>query len=743
MFLSDTLLPQCLFTTMLSAFSPGLGGSPQSAASRGGRPREWTDSRSRQLARMYLYSDSKLDIILEALKDPTWKPQKDAANKILHRLLGNDPRWLRPKSKEESQAHIRCLEASNRPIHRQHSAPPLSLTDTEPLQLATTDPFQTNIELDYYPPDVGDFAWPPLPDPLYSPASWERHLRHAGSIGLNAAPELPQLHRRGSALSILTVSSMASSFVERLKSKEVPSSDMANLWKLSRRYTMPKSAAPSPHPSALPVRASPPGHHAFPSLDMPSDVDHTSAGYAVPGDYINLGSRFSFVDRRSCDQNSRAHDEKKCWCAVTRALFDHFQRSGSSRVALVSNPQSVWHLNQMDITARDDFGHTPLHVLASVENCQAQLLAVVAEALDQESEILRVVNTAGQSFLHVLHPFWFSRESKLKELIGLLKQHAFDILGRDVYGRNIFHTMREHGASDVQTENCAQGLDKKTINRRDAFGRMPARYRPSRRAARSISRVVAAQRLMSPIPESRPTNESDSRIIKQTKLLKIIYDAISTEPGEGDSMQEDMEGRNGFHALAEVIIGVKHIEKHANLDLKRKHDKVCTDNPSDDEPTRRIKYLEGLVIAGVDVNHYNTAGDTPLMVFVVRLSDGATKAEKDEVRSIIKELVAKGADMERRNRRGETALQVAARHGQKVAVDTLLSLGANPYVRNSDGDSVLDVVDSMWKVSEGDDTSSYEACRKLCGPPMVVTPKQTPSEHDEWTFRPRAIGQGR
>ena len=539
------------------------------------------------------------------------------------------------------------------------------------------------------------------------------------------------LHRRGSALS------MTNTFMERLAFKGVSYSDAGNLWKVSRRFTMPKMGASSPQQAASSVRASPPGHHVFPGANISSVVDYSSAGYAVAGDLLNLGSRFSLEDRRACDKISRAHEDGKCWCTVSEVLFSQFQHLASARVVSVPDPYMIRHLHELDGTARDDFGHTSLHLLASSENCQSQLLSVVAEALNQDRELLGAVNTAGQTFLHLLHPSWFLPGSRLEDLVKILKQYGFSILGRDVYGRNLFHIMREYDTSFDRIQNCALGIDTKALNRRDAFGRMPLRSRPSIQAARSIRRLIAAQRLTIPASGSPPATESESRILAQTKLLKIIYDAVSTEPGEGDPTREDLEGRNGFHALAEVILSMKSIKKHANIGVKRKHDKASTDDTVNEEPVRRIELMEGLIRARVDVNHHNIAGDTPLMTFVVRLSDGETKAENLEVRNIIDRLVEAGADMERRNRRGETALAIAARHGQKVAVDALLKLGANPYVRNSDGASILGVVDSMWRVSTGDSTGSYEACRKLlCGrPPMIVEPKQCPSIIDEWSFR--------
>ncbi|KAH7040613.1 ankyrin repeat-containing domain protein [Microdochium trichocladiopsis] len=725
---------------MSPAFSPGVAaGSPHSGASRGGRPRDWNDSRGRQLVRMYVYTENKMDIMLEAIRDRHWAPQKDAANKVLHKCLGNDPRWLRPKSKAESKQQIKALENSTRPVFRQPAAG--SLTAAGAMQLDTSNlegnalALNVDAPMSGVSPNPDNNRWSSSPYSLSSPNGWQTSLQSA-TFAYSGPIEWPQLPRRNSALSDVTVSSMASSFLERLTVKGASPSDAADLWKLSRRFTAPRSATSSPSLSS-PLRASPPGHQAFPSADMPLLLDQSRAGYAVAGDFINIGHGFSFEGDKTCDKTSEAHDNGNCWCAVSEQLFNHFQSMPSARIVLAPDAQAVWALRDINTAARDEFGHSALHLLASLEHCHSQLLSVVAEALTGKDQVLSAANTARQTFLHMLHPSWFLPGSQLENLIHILKQSHFDILGRDVFGRNVFHIMREHNVEFQRLQGCALGLNPKVLNVRDAFGRMPLRALPSGpslHAARSIRRVIAARRLTASSSDGPPTIESDSRIIAQTKLLKIIYAATATDSSRADPTMEDLEGRNGFHALAEVILGVTPMIDHVSRGQKRKHDEPTIDQPNP-EPMPRITHLEALIDAKVDINHHNVAGDTPLMTFVVQLSDGKTKAENVEVRGIINGLVGAGAEMERRNRRGETALLVAARHGQKVAVDALLKLGANPYVRNSEGQSALDVVDSMWRVSEAA-MGSYEACRKLlCGGQALKSePKQSPSIFDEWTF---------
>lgn len=438
----------------------------------------------------------------------------------------------------------------------------------------------------------------------------------------------------------------------------------------------------------------------------------------------------------TCDQSSEAHRDQKCWCTLSQELLRHSQLDIHQSSYLVPNIEMVQRLDDINVAARDKFGHTPLHFLASRPDCQSQLLSVVGDALAHGDRILGVVNTASQTFMHVLHPVWFQLKSPLETLFGLLERSQFDVLLRDVFGRNVFHIMREHECDLERVQLCARGLNPQAVNIRDAFGRKPLRPLPSgsmQHMLRTVRQIMLAQRLTT-LTAEQSIPESDSRVFAHTKLIKIIGTATSTEPSRADPSIEDLHGRNGVHALAELALGPNPIRCHMSRGQKRKYDTKDVEQ-SEQDPMPRVQHLKALIHAKADINHYNLAGDTPLMAFVVQLSDGTTKAEIAEIREVVGCLVKAGADMEKRNRRGETALLLAARHGKKVAVDALLKLGANPYVRNADGESILDVVDSMWLLNVTI-RSSYEACRKfLVGSSLAKTEqKQEPSIFDEWAF---------
>lgn len=82
----------------------------------------------------------------------------------------------------------------------------------------------------------------------------------------------------------------------------------------------------------------------------------------------------------------------------------------------------------------------------------------------------------------------------------------------------------------------------------------------------------------------------------------------------------------------------------------------------------RLNIIEFLLARGADVNIRDPRGETPLHV-------AARKGEGE--RKVIEMLVEHGADINARNARGETPLALAQKSGQSAIADYLISKGAN------------------------------------------------------------------
>src|SRR5579871_3070612 len=103
-----------------------------------------------------------------------------------------------------------------------------------------------------------------------------------------------------------------------------------------------------------------------------------------------------------CIPGLRLHDSKSCWCAVAEELRTKSKLwvCGTGLTLNVADPPSS--LLHLDLTFRDNFGNTALHLLAA----RGASLQVIMEAIERVHDV-NTVNTAGQSFLHVLEDDFF------------------------------------------------------------------------------------------------------------------------------------------------------------------------------------------------------------------------------------------------------------------------------------------------------------------------------------------------
>lgn len=122
--------------------APPVSSRRSPGGTRIGRPPQWTVSRSRKLARMYVYTNLSIERIIKVLQNDVFRPRyshnaskpvvfllilvrKNSAQKTIHKMLDNDPRYLRPESREEMNQRIESLwESSIRKTRRRGRGSP-------------------------------------------------------------------------------------------------------------------------------------------------------------------------------------------------------------------------------------------------------------------------------------------------------------------------------------------------------------------------------------------------------------------------------------------------------------------------------------------------------------------------------------------------------------------------------------------------------------------------------------------
>lgn len=474
-------------------------------------------------------------------------------------------------------------------------------------------------------------------------------------------------------------------------------------------------------------------------------------GFALPGDFLTAHTR-------SCaDFPGQQHGKGNCWCSIAKDT----STDQNSWLLPTGEPsprvrQILEHPPSENVSLVDSFGNTPLHLFAALGGYQETLCGMVARASHGS---LRAVNTGGQTFLHVLNLEWFvdfsGPSTPLKRLLGHIRASCPEILYEtDVYGRTFFHRAHSVIRDPPALANLISLFNPTLASRRDAFGFNPvpdpdvtsqSPYIPPRRTDSPSPLVKDIARSN---PSSRPPSSASegSFLAYHARLVRVIQSSY-TNP-----LIEDAEGRNGLHCLAEAILNQQTMDRHVRSSssssaspastsrpLKRKLDSKTpspapgatatsnspkTSTPEDTLPTR-LRHLHSLLHPSVSLSlsHYDKRGYTPLMAFIEHIPDDQDDKAKT-LQAILETLVRAGggggganSTTEARNRRGETALLMAARLGRKVALATLLEMGASVAARDAHGRGLLEVLDGEVRGAKArEDVSLYarlEACRVL------------------------------
>ncbi|KAH8906878.1 hypothetical protein BR93DRAFT_879287 [Coniochaeta sp. PMI_546] len=703
-----------------------------SGSARIGRPPQWTVSRSRKLARLYVYTTLSIEKIIKVLEDDVFRPRKNSAQKTIHNMLDNDPRYLRPDSRSEMDQRISSLSVSpnRRRGKKKKKASPLPAGSDFDTVAGIKEEFtcdtSRNASVSVDDADSIDQLKEAIlqrPDLIFSS---ELMYRPSGGQSTmfsgSAAPStssIRDLRRR--------VSGCSTRYAQQIS-------------QLLKHFTISSASDTTQRPAVSTRRPSICSTDALP-LEPEVFEAFPEVGFALPGDFIK-------VQNLSCAGfPGQDHFGGKCWCSIAEAVATE-RTAWLLPTGELSNRalQVLAEPSQYNLACCDCFGNTPLHLFAALEGYQEPLFGMVLNSPD-----VRATNNAGQTFLHILNIEWFSDLSSpsapLKQLLAYLRDTAPDMVyAKDVYGRTFFHRVHSLIRDSEILDGILSPFNPAISSRRDAFGFNPLAntslggegpFIPPRRVG-----------LLTPLPEERPnsskersvpwtSNEEDAFVAYHTRLLQIIQASYD------NPRIEDEDGRNGLHCLAEVILNPQTMDEQRTAvsngrPLKRKYDRHSPEGGAEGPLASRLRHLQGLLKSPrpLDVNHYDKLGNTVLGAFITHLSDDQDDKAKS-LATIIETLIRAGARVEGRNRRGETPLLVAARLGRKIALTTLLERGVNVHVRDVDGKGVLQVIDATCRAAK-DDVSLYarlEACRVLLTGRRDWGVVQYPTVLQEWRTR--------
>lgn len=403
-----------------------------------------------------------------------------------------------------------------------------------------------------------------------------------------------------------------------------------------------------------------------------------------------------------CMEGTDAHDYHECLCSMYETGVDKHLLWATPN-GLTTQAERILKFGpifESDLTYCDAFGNTLLHFFAARAH-PALLLRVLIE----HDGLSRCLNTSGESFLHCLSRAWYAGDAiylrvLLRHLACDNSHNSLDVYSKDIYGRSIFHLMAESIISRETLAELMELFDSDVYATRDAFGTVPE-----------------ATRSKIPSQDHHKTDKQPDTLDPaeyQARLRETIDRVYACE----DKRAENEGGWNGLHCTASIIISQNSLlafNKIPNLTVEHpvlgknfNHKKV-----EHDSSTKVFKKREDIMLdligLGVDVNAYDAVGNTVLMHFVAYLPEDDD--QKTPV-NIIDRIIESGADIQARNRVGETALHVAVRLGKKRAMRKLVTEGANVHARDIHGRTPLrTLADEIQKA--GNDSVTYahlEAC---------------------------------
>jgi ankyrin repeat protein len=452
-----------------------------------------------------------------------------------------------------------------------------------------------------------------------------------------------------------------------------------------------------------------------------------------------------YVQRQGlCIPGFKSHDSKTCWCLEE---LDANSQVWVCQTGLINQQRfdPPTSLSSLNIQFRDLFGNTVLHLLAARGAGFDVIIDALLQGVDGNAK-----NNAGQNFLHALCRRFLTQlaTSRLALESFLQKLNAFNIkfFDRDLFGRSFFHLLTRRARKlDRNSLGALSYLNVRLPSSRDSFGwiatfdakaageRFDRDYRngiieeryeaakytdgsPSRipcHAEHSRSTVSGAANIENAsipnvplIANQGSLDDADALLHKHARLLETASKAINSP-----SIQ-DSEGRNGLQCLAEAALDIDKTKAQVDSSNKRKRDQTKPDFSSKCFAFR-YELVQKMVYLGVDVNNYDKSGNTVLMAFVTHFPDG----EDDKTfAKLFRHLIENGANVQWRNRRGETALHIAVRLGHKVATRVLLESGANVHCRTSEGKGVLAVGETYYFRAREEPRlyASIMACMALC-----------------------------
>ena len=458
----------------------------------------------------------------------------------------------------------------------------------------------------------------------------------------------------------------------------------------------------------------------------------------------------------SCRGDPRADKCPYCIYEVPKA--HNFIRLLVEQRITHGNVEEAWENrpDNLNFCELDDFGDTILHLAASLGAGSLILSWLISTGISVHAK-----NVVGQTFMHVLNPAGFalcgihdlvasgySCGDTIAMLLDTLKEMDFDFSAEDDFGQTPMHVLTQYEIHSHTMELAIKaGMSKDTsFSTQDFLGR-------SIEQQMRIQSFIECNWLVDPQREFvmdlllHDVKPSIAFFDEQGEKFLTALDSLDNKVSHFDAVlratafkaasgspEIRFRGGNGLHFLAESCIRLWIASENRVIDAAQRKRKRQAEASLSIEPTSCvfpyiIDMVEKLLKLDVDPNQYDNHGNTPLMAFIG--SDLSPTPDRKLTANVLQLLIDSGANVSRRNRRGETALHLAMRFGCISAVEVLLKNHANVHARARHGDGIVAVAAKASHRAKRDGALYHQiiTCMAIAGKYGAVL---GPSTKDEW-----------